>query len=287
MAQIDAILSAAERQALTADRLSRTYALELARVRDELDRRLAELAVDALRGQRTATALAARALQLREEIRVLLALAGYDDLAVTATSVGFEQMIAAIQELRLASQVAAFTSVDATRIAALQRLAQLDLLAEGDAVSTAVWRAVLRGAYADQPASELIQDLALITQRELRHVETFYDTGVSIFARQVQELKATNDPNELLLYAGPIDTRTRRFCLERAGKVFRRSEIETWDNGNLPGPPELVCGGYNCRHLLAPISQLSELAALAGTDQRVPEMATEYARVLAGKRKAA
>lgn len=287
MAQIDALLSAAERQAQTADRLSRTYAVELARVRDELDRRLAELAVDALRGNRTATALAARALGLREEIRALLELAGYDDLALTATTVGFDEMVQAIQRLRLAADVATFTSADATRIAALQRLTQLDLLAEGDAVSTAVWRAVLRGAFADQPAHELIQDLALITQRELRHVATFYDTGVSIFARQIQELKATGEDGELLGFFGPIDAKTRPFCLQRAGKIYRRSEIQNWDNGQLPGPPELVLGGYNCRHVLVPISQFSELAALAGTGQRVPEMQVDYQRALAAKARAA
>lgn len=287
MAQTDAILSAAERQAQTADRLSRTYAAELARVRDELDRRLAQLALEAGRGSRTATALAARALGLREEIRSLLEAAGYDDLAATATTAGFDQMVQAISELHLAADVAAFTSQDATRIAALQRLSELDLLAEGDAVSTAVWRAVLRGAYADQPAGELIQDLAIITQRELRHVATFYDTGVSVFARQVQELKATGEDGELLLFAGPIDAKTRPFCLQRAGKIYRRSEIQTWDNGQLPGPPELVLGGYNCRHLLVPVSMFSELADLAGTHQRVPEMQADYDRAIAAKRKVA
>lgn len=286
---IAAILSAAERQATVADALSRVYAEELAAVQADLDRRLAGLVVDAQAGSETATALAARALALRTEIRNLLVAAGYDDLASVATDAGFARMAHAIGQLRLAAEVSAFTTQDATRIAALQELSRLDLLAEGDAVSTAIWRAVLRGVYAQQPASELIADLQSVTALELRHVGTLYDTAVSIFGRQVQELKATGEPDELFLFAGPIDAKTRPFCLERAGKVFRRAEIQTWDNGNLPGPSEIVLGGYNCRHQLVPVSAFSELVDLQGTDRRVPEMEAQHAAAMRerARRKAA
>lgn len=275
------ILSAAERQAAVADGLSATYARELARVKGDLEIRLRRLIIEAQAGSETATGLAARALVLRQELRDLLTAAGYDDLAEVSTVRGLDRMVRAIAQLREASNLVAFTTRDATRIAALKELARLNLLAQGDQVGVAVWRSVLQGVYGARTVPDILDDLTVILQKELHEVGTLYDTAVSIFGRQVQVLKSAGGPDELLLYAGPIDARTRPFCWERAGKVYRRRDVEGWDNGNMPGPPELVAGGWNCRHLLVPLSPLSDLMEIAGTGQRVPEMQAQVDAALA------
>lgn len=271
------ILSAANRQADVAVGLSATYARELARVKGDLEIRLRRLILEAQAGSETATGLAARALVLRQELRELLTAAGYDDLAEASTVRGLDQMVRAISQLRQVAEIAAFTTKDATRIAALKELARLNLLAQGDEVGIAVWRSVLQGVYTSRPVADILDDLSIVLDRELSEVGTLYDTSVSIFGRQLEVLKSDGDPNELLLYAGPIDAKTRPFCWERVGKVYRRRDIQDWDNGNMPGPPELVAGGWNCRHHLVPLSKFSELADLAGTGQRVPEMQAQFA----------
>lgn len=56
------------------------------------------------------------------------------------------------------------------------------------------------------------------------------------------------------LYAGTEMDETRPFCSERYGLIYTEKEIASWNTqewqGKKPGPVEIVCGGYNCRHTL-------------------------------------
>lgn len=279
-----AVLGATERQAAVADDLGRSYARELALVKTDLERELRRLLLRAEEGSRTATAVAARALKLRKELREILERAGYDDLADTATVRGLERMAKAVERTRLAAQVTAFTSRDATRIAALKELARLDLLAQGDDVAIAVWRSVVQGLYSQRPVVDILDDLSVVLDRSMGEVGTLYDTTVSVFGRQVEALKSTDD--QLYLYAGPIDQKTRPFCLRHAGRVYTRAELDALDNGQT-GSTFLTLGGHNCRHHPVALSKFSELAALHGTDQRAPEVAAQVTSALAQKRKRA
>jgi hypothetical protein len=279
-----AVLSATERQAQVADDLGRSYARELALVKSDLERELRRLLLRAEHGSWTATALAARALQLRRELREVLARAGYDDLADTAAVRGLERMARAVERTRLAARVAGFTSRDATRIAALKELARLDLLAQGDEVAVAVWRSVVQGLYAQRPVADILDDLSTVLDREARDVATLYDTTVSIFGRRVELLKSTD--TQLYIYAGPVDAKTRPFCLEHAGKVYTRAELDALDNGQT-GSTFLTMGGYNCRHHPVAISRFSELADLHGTNERAPEVQVQVTTALAQKRRKA
>jgi hypothetical protein len=49
----------------------------------------------------------------------------------------------------------------------------------------------------------------------------------------------------------------------------------------------LTGGGYNCRHTWIAVSKVSEVRKLAGTEERIPAIAAQVARQLAGGRKAA
>lgn len=59
-----------------------------------------------------------------------------------------------------------------------------------------------------------------------------------------------------------IDT-TRQFCASRVGKYFTEKEVEGWASlkwdGKIPGTTakniKMLRGGYNCRHLLVPVSE--------------------------------
>lgn len=56
------------------------------------------------------------------------------------------------------------------------------------------------------------------------------------------------------IYAGTEMDETRDFCAARYNLVFSEAEIASWNaeewQGKKPGPVEIVCGGYNCRHSL-------------------------------------
>lgn len=269
---ISGLLSAAEQVAAVADDLGRTFAKELQRVQIDLERELRRLLVDAQAGSRTATALAARGLQLRRQLREVLEAAGYDDLAATATTGGLERMAKAVEKLTLAAKVAKFTSPDATRIAALKELARLDLLAVGDEVAVALWRSTVQGLFSLRPANAILDDLADVLDDEMPKVRTLYDTTTSVFGRQVEALKSSGEPDELFAYIGPADSKVRPFCATHLGKVYSRKDIDAMDNGQLPNV-FLTAGGWNCRHTFQAISKFSELVDLHGTGERIPEVA--------------
>lgn len=58
---------------------------------------------------------------------------------------------------------------------------------------------------------------------------------------------------------------SRQFCVDRQGKYFHRSEIEKWPKmnwqGKIPSTNEatiyVYLGGYNCMHILRPVSESS------------------------------
>jgi hypothetical protein len=271
-ARITGLLSAAEQVAVVADDLGRTFARELQRVQIDLERELRRLLVEAQAGSRTATALAARGLQLRRQLREVLEAAGYDDLATTATSGALERMAKAIERMNVAAQVATFTSRDATRIAALKELARLDLLAVGDEVSIALWRSTVQGLFSQRSPNAILDDLAEVLDKEMYQVRNLYDTTVSIYGRQVEALK--KQPDDLFVYAGPVDSRMRAFCRKHVGKVYAWDEFAALENGQLPNPA-MTGGGFQCRHQLVAISKFSELRELHGTGERVPEISEQ------------
>lgn len=284
--QYQPLLSAAERQADVAESLGRSFARELVTVQRDAERELRRLLLAAADGRRTAVALAARGLKLRRELRDTLEAAGYDDLAASASVSGLDRMARAIEATRLAARVSAFTTIDATRIAALKELARIDLLQQGDEVAIALWRSLVQGLYAQRKTNDILDDLATALDKELSEVQTLYDTMTSVFGRQVEQMKSTGDADELFAYIGPADAKARPFCRQHLGKVYTRAEIDDLDNGQLPNV-FLTAGGFNCRHSFVAISKFSELADLHGTDERIPEIADSLAQIARGNSKAA
>lgn len=268
---VDRMLREADRVALVADEISASYARELQLVLRDLEGELRRLAIRASQGSQTALIRAARAGALRQQIRTALTAAGFDDLAGFATSTSLDRLLTQISRLRIAADVADFTTRDSTRLLALKALAKVDLLKHGDDLAHAVWRTLVYGLFSERRLPDLLDDLAMATDREFSDARTLYDTAVSIFGRQVEALKATGDPDEPFAYLGPADPKNRPFCHAHVGQVFSRRTIESLDNGQLPNV-FLTGGGYNCRHNWIEVSKFSELYPLVGTPQRIPEV---------------
>lgn len=264
-----ALLTEAEKLARLADEIGAQYALELSRVLRDLERELRTLATEALEGNRTALARAVRAARIRRQIQRAIRAAGYEDLAETATAGRLDRLVAQLERLRGAAELAAFTTADQTRILALKELARLDLLGQGTEIAQALWRTVAQGIFSARPIEALLEDLAEAIDVELRQARTLYDTAISVFTRQVEAMKSR--PDDVFAYIGPADVKLRPFCRARVGKVYTKAEIDEMDNGQLPDVFRSG-GGFNCRHVWQAVSKLSELRKLVGTDQRMPEV---------------
>jgi hypothetical protein len=280
------LLNEAEQLAKVADAIGRTYATELARVLRDMEGELRRLALEALTGSQTSLARAVRASRLRRQIQNALREAGYPQLSESATQQGLDRLLEQVEKLRGAAKLAQFTTTDHARLLALKEMARLDLVGQGEAISHALWRTLSQGLFSQRPIADVLDDLAEAIDVEVTEARTLYDTTVNVFARQVEAMKASGEPDEVFAYLGPIDAKTRPFCYERVGKVFTREQIDAWENGQLPNA-FLTGGGYNCRHQPIALSKLSSLRKLVNTDQRMPEVQRRITEIEIGDRKAA
>jgi len=92
----------------------------------------------------------------------------------------------------------------------------------------------------------------------------YIDTGVydllSVQDNVVNKVYADQLGLNHFVYSGGEMKTTRDFCKARDGKVYTEEEVLSWQSRDWQGKnPNLsifdAVGGYNCRHVLAPISQ--------------------------------
>jgi hypothetical protein len=242
----------AERIAREADAISARFARELAKVFRTADTRIREW----LKGSEKPS------IQVKREVRNALRASGFDQLAAAATRGPFNE---------IASRVLRGRTVDAARLEPWRLWHLEDLRDESTVISRALGGAVMRGSLGRKAARSIPQEIAKILEHAEGRVQTLYDTAVSIYGRQVEAESAGDDPAVRFAYMGPVDQKTRDFCLRHVGKVYTRAEIDKLDNGQLSNV-YLVGGGWNCRHVWMEIAKSSELYDLQGSDERAPEI---------------
>lgn len=269
------LVKGAQATAAKIDAASRAFERELAKVWRDLGRQLPALIADAAQGSPTAIVRAARAQQLRRELRKALEAAGYPSLAESAYGAPVDELTdRVLATRRLASVTANLSKSATTKLEALRTLHLGDLLDEGDVVAKALWQATTRGIFGSQSLDKILGDLGDVLEGREPHIRTLYDTSLSIYGRQVEALQAGDEPETTFAYLGPVDDVTRPFCYQYAGRVMTRAEIDDLDNGQLDNV-FLTGGGFNCRHTWVEVSRFSELRDLVGTDDRVPEIQTQ------------
>lgn len=221
----------------------------------------------------------ARVFALRRQARRMLKAAGYDALAEDVLGQSLDALAAsAVRAGRV--PVGLGPKVEKV-LEAWKDLRLADLFDLADSVARSLQRVALDGTLGLRPMSKLVRDVALTLERSERQARTIVDTAVSTFSRQMEQLDATGEPDELFVYVGPVDEKMRPFCRELIGKVRTRAAIDRLDNGQLPNVL-LTGGGYNCRHLMKRVSKLDEeLIAIAGTDERAPGVADLVSKVAA------
>ena len=96
-----------------------------------------------------------------------------------------------------------------------------------------------------------------------RYVKQVTNDSVMVFSREYNAVVSEDLNLQFFAYVGTrIDT-SRPFCDARAGRYFKKSEIESWASQNWDGKiPQTTkttifsyLGGYNCRHEAYAISQ--------------------------------
>lgn len=267
---------AGEAEAVQQDQLVLQFEGQLEGVLRRTDRHIAEL-VRQLKQEdgrlvRTHASLG-RAIRMRKDLAGAIVKAGLNELLDEAIADRFDDLADTILgNSTIAARAAKLSPVDIEAITAMKELRLADLLDWRDGVAQEAWRITVDGVLGLSPVDNLVADLSELLDTSLPRARTLYDTSVSTFSRQVNLLHATGDPDELFYYAGPVDSITRKFCIERVGKVFTRAEIDEMDNGQLPDVL-ITGGGYNCRHTFKVVSVLDEeLQQLHETGGRLPHI---------------
>lgn len=118
-------------------------------------------------------------------------------------------------------------------------------------------RAMDVGLNTSAPLAELVDRVAVTMDTTFARAQTAVDMAIRGAARlttvQQAERGAEGTGEEMgFLYDGPVDSKTRPFCAEHAGKVYTLRALKNLDNGT-GLPVETFAGGPNCRHRLSPI----------------------------------
>jgi len=157
-----------------------------------------------------------------------------------------------------------FAGLDVKTIEALNKRSYQDFMAFGDQardrISEAMYGAVVSGA----PYSDLLKTITgiLLGHEDIRgrpmtqYVGTWAFDEVMNFHNQVTLMKAEELGMNHFLYMGDIIKTSRPFCIARAGKVYSKEEIESWND--MPwkgkrGPAMIYRGGWRCRHHWVPV----------------------------------
>jgi hypothetical protein len=90
------------------------------------------------------------------------------------------------------------------------------------------------------------------------HAGTYARTAHVRATREFMAVQAEEAKIENFIYIGPLDGKTRPFCVDLVGNVFSKTEIEEMDNGQT-GLVLSDGGGWNCRHSWDPV--YADLAA--------------------------
>ncbi len=266
------LMSAAERTANEADRVSARFARELAAMWRQVERRLSPIIAQMDQLSTTTTLHLAAANRLQEQFRTVLREAGFDALADAATNDALDNVTARVLAGRGASNVVTDLRTEAQQqLLLLKSLYRGDLLDAANAAGQELARVAARSVVAGASRGSIREDFSTVLDRSESRLRTIYDTTVSVYGRQVEAIQAGDDPETVFAYMGPVDDKTREFCLDHVGRVYTRSEIDDLDNGQMDNV-FLTGGGYNCRHVWMEVSAFSELQDLQGSTSRIPEI---------------
>lgn len=98
-----------------------------------------------------------------------------------------------------------------------------------------------------------------------RYIKQTTSDAIMTFSREYDNTIAADLNLQFYFYAGTLIADSRQFCRARAGRYFKKSEVENWANlvnwdGRKAGTTKTTifsyCGGWGCRHQLHPITKL-------------------------------
>ncbi|KKN34702.1 hypothetical protein LCGC14_0790840, partial [marine sediment metagenome] len=174
-----------------------------------------------------------------------------------------DEIVASWPDLNEAIQ---FTGVDKTMMDTLAKQAVAEFERFGAAAQEEIASAMYDQVVARAPFSDLVAKMGAIlgtgvdaTGRSMgRYADLWANDAIMNFHQSVTLKKAADAGLTTFLYYGNVIQTSRQFCIDRAGKVYSRKQIDSWNATSWQGksgPPLMYRGGWNCRHHWHPIKE--------------------------------
>jgi len=152
-----------------------------------------------------------------------------------------------------------FTGVDVQMMKSLQAQTNAQYAQYGVQAQERIADALYTASIGGQPFSELLRTVRGVLRGHKdvrgRPMESYAHQhamdSVRNFHNDVNIKKSEDLGIERFLYYGNLINTSRQFCRTRAGKVYSKKTIESWNDmswSGKAGPPLQYRGGYNCRH---------------------------------------
>jgi hypothetical protein len=201
----------------------------------------------------------------KEYLQALAAFAGEFDASKRTNDAIFrkafpEFQVSEMADLTLTTSKAAAVDLLAGATATTNFLLPLRGAIEQAVTSGADWRTTLR------EMTKLINGDADIHGKLEQHVKQVAWDALAVADRSYSAAVSDDLGVEWFLYAGTEIATTRPFCQERVGKYYTRAMVESWADLEWAGKMNentnsatifQNLGGWNCRHVLVPVSAAS------------------------------
>jgi hypothetical protein len=161
-------------------------------------------------------------------------------------------------------ETAKYTGIDRTMMEVLRTTSYDQFLVFGEDAVNRIAQGMYDSVIAGEKFSELVKTVRGVmvghVDRAGRPMAQYarqaaFDTTMN-YHNEVNLQKANDLGFNHYLYVGDIIKTTRPFCETRAGGVYTRGQITSWNRFNWQGksgPAMTNRGGYNCRHHWRPV----------------------------------
>ena len=185
---------------------------------------------------------------------------GFNDMALSHTKVYSDH---AKEQLAFNKRIGISVDIgfrDLTQIKILREIDFAVFWQEAEMLDALVKKQLINAIAANADYKDVVNNLAndLLGQGDKlgnlsRFADTYMRTALADFGRiidqEIENAAGGDNPKALYIYAGPLDARTRDFCVQHVGETKTRAEWE--DIGNSEGVDMFSEGaGFRCRHRL-------------------------------------
>lgn len=147
-----------------------------------------------------------------------------------------------------------FGKVTESQLVALRDMQQSSILKYADNIGESVRLSLVQGVMQNKSKKQLRQMLSQDLSIKPYEVNTIITTSLANYSRSLTLLQLESEPEQKLIYTGPMDSKTRPVCIRMLSQgAMTAKDVESQFPGALRDG-----GGFNCRHQWVALSSKTQ-----------------------------